>query len=216
MKKIINKIFPLIIFIILTSIFYANLFLPKLSIYFTPDLGRSDIVHLAFPFHNLFSQIIKKGKIPLWTNQIGTGIPLLFSGKASFNVISYLLLLISSSGLSFDFSYVVFTMICLLSTYALGRYLKFSRYTSLFISVVFSFSGIFIFRLQHDGVFTTSCFLPLIFLLSLKTIENLRLVDGLLLAFVICQQIFIGHPQYVFITLLGASSFVVFSLIISE
>jgi|GEM_PF-5688477 len=118
MKKIISQHYPLVIFIIFTVIFYSNLFIPRLSIYFTPDLGRSDITHLSFPLHDFFSNVVKSGKIPLWINKIGTGVPLLFSGQVGIiNIINYLLLYFFSSVYSFNLIYVLFTFICLISTY---------------------------------------------------------------------------------------------------
>jgi hypothetical protein len=217
MKKIINRFFPLLIFIILTGIFFGNLFIPHLSIYFTPDLGRSDIVHHIFPIHYLFTRIISTYSIPLWTSQIGTGIPLLASGQFSiFNIVDYILLSFFSAAQSTNLLYVIFILISLLSTYGFVRCLKLSRSVSVFVSVVFSFSGVFIFRLQHLSVFTASCLLPLIFLLALKIINRNKIKDVLILAFVICQQIFIGHPQYVFITLTGVFSFAFCYLVLQK
>jgi hypothetical protein len=216
MKKIINRFFPLIIFFVLTSIFFANLFFPKLSIYFTPDLGRSDIIN-TFSIRYILAQIIQLHEIPLWTNRVGTGIPLLSSGQFSiFNIINYILLLFLSPAWSMNLLYFIFNLIALLSTYSLARYLKFSRYVSIFVAVVFSFSGVFIFRLQHLEVFTASCLLPLIFLLALRTIDNNKIKDVLILAFIICQQILVGHPQYVFITLIGVFSFIVCYLVLQK
>lgn len=217
MKNIFNQFFPLIIFFVLTSIFFANLFLPHLSIYFTPDLGRSDIVHLGFPMRYLFTQMIRAHKIPLWTNSIGTGVPLIAGGQTGvFSIVNYLLLFFLPAAQSLNLFYFLFSLISLLSTYGFARYLKFSRYVSLFVSVVFSFSGVFIFRLQHTSVFAASCLLPLVFLFTLRTIERLDIRDALVLAFVICQQIFIGHPQYVFITLLGMTISVFYFLAIKK
>ena len=217
MKKIINGLFPLFIFIILTVIFYGNLFLPHLSIYFTPDLGRSDIVHLGFPMRYLFTQMIKAHEIPLWTNKIGTGVPLAAGGQTGiFSIVNYLLLFFLPAAQSLNIFYIIFSLISLFSTYGFARYLKLSRYVSIFVSVVFSFSGVFIFRLQHFSVFASSCLLPLIFLLALKIIDRTKIRDVLILAFIISQQIFIGHPQYVFITLIGVFSFTLCYLLLQK
>ena len=203
MKKIICQFLPLIIFFILAGIFFANLFFPQSSVYFTQDLGRSDIVN-TFSSRYLLAQLIKLHKIPLWTSQVGTGIPLLASGQLSiFNIIDYILLSFFPAAQSLNLLYLSFTLIALLSTYGFARYLKLSRSVSVFTAVVFSFSGIFIFRIQHISVFISSCFLPLVFLLALKIVDKPNIKDALFLAFVICQQIFIGHLQYIFITLLG-------------
>lgn len=217
MKKIINRLFPLFIFIILTILFYGNLFLPYLSIYFTPDLGRSDIIHLGFSMRDLFTQMIRAHEVPLWTSRIGTGVPLAAGGQTGiFNIVNYLLLFFLPAAQSMNLLYLIFTLISLLSTYGFARYLKLSRYVSVFVSVIFSFSGVFIFRLQHLSVFTASCLLPLIFLLTLKIIDRTKIRDILILAFVISQQIFIGHPQYVFITLIGMFSLTLCYLIIQK
>lgn len=93
MKKIFNRLFPLIIFFVLTGIFFANLFIPHLSVYFTPDLGRSDIIHLGFPIRYLITQMIRAHIIPLWTNSVGTGVPLIAGGQTGiFSIVNYLLL----------------------------------------------------------------------------------------------------------------------------
>lgn len=216
MKKIINKLLPLFIFIILTVIFYGNLFLPRLSVYFTPDLGRSDIANI-FSFRYLLTRLINLQEIPLWTNQVGMGIPLLASGQFSiFNIIDYTLLSFFPAAQSMNLLYVFYTIIALLSTYGFSRYLKLPRSTSIFIAVIFSFSGVFIFRIQHQTLFTASCLLPLVFLLALKTVDDLSIRNALILAFVICQQIFISHPQYVFITLFGLMIMVFYLIIVRK
>ena len=214
MKKTINKFLPLIIFFILTSIFFAYLFFPHLSIYSTPDLGRSDIVNDIYSVRYLFKQIVESQKIPLWTNQIGTGIPFMMSGV--FNILDYILLNIFSAALSMNLLYFIFTLISLLSTYGFSRYLKLSQYTSIFVAIVFSFSGVFIFRIQHLSVFISNCLLPLIFLLTLKTIDEFNIKSALLLALVISQQILIGHPQFVFITLLGTIIVALYLILIKK
>lgn len=195
----------------LSFIFFARLFLPQLSLFFTPDLGRSDVFHYNLAKKFLLSQALKDGKLPLWTDKIGTGVSLIGEGQiGSYNLFNLILFYLFPLVPAFNLSYVLFTALALFGVFALARFLKFSRFAALLAAFVFAFSGFFIFHLTHSNIFAASSFLPWIFLFALKVFSLRRLIDILLLTLFLSQQIFIGHIQITFITLIGLILFLVF------
>lgn len=216
MKKIIFQWWPLLAFVFFTLFYYSNLFYPRLSVFFTPDLGRSDILH-TYSLLSIYSERLKNLQIPLWTNLLGTGVPLATSGMIDF---SSLIRLITSyffpHPVAFNLYFLLHCLLALFGMYLLGRYFKFSRFTCVFVAVIFSFSGFFIARITHSSVFSGAVFMPLVFLFSIRLLEKGRLQDGLVLAFFVNQQIFSGHIQFFFITLVGVLLTSVFLIVVDN
>lgn len=200
-RKDLIAIFVLFVFCVL---FYVRLFLPRLSLFFTPDLGRSDIIHLEFSSLNLLNQELAKGRLSLWTDRIGTGVSLIGKGNIlSLNIIFVLLFSVLSPVFALNLIYLLHSMIASVGTYILARYLGFSRFVAVFTAMTFTFAGCFLFQITHPFVFASIAFLPLIILFALRIQKSQRLIDALLLALVISQQISTAHPQIVFVSLVG-------------
>ena len=58
----------------------------------TPDYGLSDIWNFNYPLKNLLSESLKQGKIPLWTDMIGNGYPIMAEGQiGTFSPINWVI-----------------------------------------------------------------------------------------------------------------------------
>lgn len=207
MKRNLGAVFLLLS---LCFLFFSRLFFPVLSFFFTPDLGRSDIFHHYYSSRFTLSQTLKNGYLPFWTENLGTGFPIFAIGHiAPFNLINFLLFFFLPTPIAFNLSYPIFIFLSCLGMFFLGRFFKFSVFTAVFTAFVFSFSGFFIFRFTQS-IYLGATYLPFIFLFTFKLIRENKISHLLILSFLLSQQIFAGHPQIVFITLIGISLIVFF------
>src|SRR3989338_2691243 len=79
MKSLVQKRLDVAINLILAAlvlVFFSRLFMPQLSIFITPEYGRSDITHFNLPIKFFLSESLKRGQLPLWSKNIDTGYPL--------------------------------------------------------------------------------------------------------------------------------------------
>ena len=204
MKRVKIEWLSIIILAFFSFAFYIKLFFPQLSLFFTPDLGRSDVFHYNFAKRFLLREGLKNGHLPLWSNKNGTGISLIGEGQIGmFHIVNFLLSFLFNTPFAFNLSYVVYSFIALTGSFALARFLNFSRFTSFFVALVFAFSGFFIFQITHTDIFSSAVFLPLVFLFAFKTLETRSLKDALFIALPVSQVILGGHSQIIFITLIG-------------
>jgi hypothetical protein len=196
---------------LLAFLFFLRFFFPQPQLLFTPDLGRSDLFHFNFIKRYQLVQAFQHGRWPLWNPDNGTGVPLLAEGQiGTFHLVNLLTAFLLPFPFSFNFSYVLYTFTALTGTFLLGRYLYFSRFVSLFVSLAFSFSGFFVFRLTHTDIYASAVFLPWAVLFTLKNLTKPDVKDTLFLSLIISQIIAGGHSQIAFVVIVGLSSLVFF------
>ena len=76
-KNNINNIGPVLLLLIIISVFFFQLFYPKPSIFVTPEWGSNDILNFNLPVKYFLSSALKNAEFPLWSANIGTGFPIL-------------------------------------------------------------------------------------------------------------------------------------------
>lgn len=206
MKIKLQNAIPAVILTLLVLIFFSSFFQPTPKILFTPDFGQSDVWNLNYPLKENLSKHLKIGEIPIWSDEIGTGFPIFAEGQTgTLNIINLFLFKFFPTWLAFNLGYVTIFLTTAFSTYWYCRVIHFSKIQSLWSAIAFTFSGVFVARLQHFNLIQTASFLPLIFALTELTIQKKRLREPLLLAIILSQQYFSGFPQVTFITLFGIS-----------
>ncbi|PIS09688.1 hypothetical protein COT75_00635 [Candidatus Beckwithbacteria bacterium CG10_big_fil_rev_8_21_14_0_10_34_10] len=196
---------PYLLIIILALFFFSSLFLPNLKLFYTPDFGQSDIWNFNYPLKDFLSKSIKSGQLPFWSKNIGGGFPLLAEGQiGALNIINLLLFGFFPIPLAWNLSFVWIFFFSFLGSYLFLRKLQFSRISSTFGGIIFSFGGFFVCHLSHFNLIQASSFLPWLFYFSFKIINNKKVALNILFfAFILAQQFFAGHPQMTFICLLG-------------
>lgn len=209
MKPIIFLLTGLII--ILLTLFFLP-FLNWNEIPYAGDFTGSDLTELNLPFRFFVSQSLRQGQLPLWTDLLANGFPLLAEGQAGvfypFNLIFYSFLpFVAAVNLSFLLNFILAGIF----TYFYSRVLKISRAGSLLAALAFTLSGFFIFRLKHLNIINAAIWLPLGFYLIEKyfSVKKKRLII-ISLSLVFAIQFFAGHPQISYISIL--ISFIYFSL----
>ena len=93
MAEILKKFFPILILLLLAILFFFP-FLTGESIPYVGDFTGSDLTELNLPFRYLAAESFKQGQVPLWTDQLSAGLPLLAEGQAGvfypFNLVLFL------------------------------------------------------------------------------------------------------------------------------
>jgi len=164
-----------------------------------------DVTVAYMPLRKLAQDAIQHGFLPLWTQKIGCGFPLLAEGQsATF----YPLHLIAYLGLPYYHTYSLMVYLhCLLGAIfaaLLGRKLRLGWAAAALAGLVYGFSGYFVSKVLFITVLESGAWLPLILYLVISGLEsgNSRYFIGGAVA--LCLSILGGHPQIVFYEILAA------------
>ena len=202
MKRFLPDSAALLILFCLVAVFFARLFYPTQQLLVTPDFGRSDAWHFSMPTKFALSESIKRGELPLWRSDIGTGFPLFAEGQTGSLYLPNLVL----------FRYLdwvtAYNILLSLSVFMLGagmyfllRVLGVVTIGALFGAISISFSGLSILQLPHISLLQTISLLPFIVGVGILALQKNTLFHYSVVAILITQQIFVGFPQVVFLTM---------------
>lgn len=195
-------------------IFFGRLFLPRPQLFYTPDFGRSDIWHFNYPIKDFLASSLKKGRLPFWSSQVGTGFPFLAESQiGALNLSNLILFFFLPTWLAWNLSFVIIFLTGFGGAYFFLKKNKLSQTASFLGGFIFSFSGFFICHISHFNLIQTASFLPWLFLTSQNLFQKRSKKNVFFLAFIFSQQIFSGHPQMAFINLTAIGSFIVFQLL---
>ena len=202
--------FAALIIALLVFLFFSNLFYPEPKMFYTPDFGRSDIWHLNYPIKDFLAESLKKGKLPFWSKDIGTGFPIYAEGQVgSLFIPNLLLFLLFPTWLAWNLSFLSIFFISILGSFLLFRKNGTSFYASLFASIAFGFGGFFIVHIPHFNLVQAAALLPWVIIMASNFWNNSTKFNFLITSFLFAQLIFIGHAQMTFIILIAVLIFFV-------
>lgn len=210
MKKIISQALPFICIFIITTIFFIDLFSPKLQIYATPDFGHSDLWMGSIPARYLVANALQNNELLLWTKNLGGGFPLFAAQTGVLNPMNLLLFKFLPFDFAFSLSYPLVFLISALGTYLFCQAIKLSKKSSIFAAVAFSFSGYFFAQISHVEIIQTALILPWMFLISLNFFNKPSLKNFLFFSLGTAISIFSSFAQVTFVTFIGIAFFVLF------
>ncbi len=173
------------------------------SLFFTHDIGGSDIWHLSYPMKHFYAQELDVGRLPLWADDVGTGFPLHAEGQVAalypLNLILYKLLPVP---LAFNWSILLHAILAGVFAAMYTRQMGAGRAGSLVAAAVFAFAGFFITHLKHINMTASAVWIPLLLLLLERYAR--RRAHRTLAAFaaVVGIMILAGHPQIWYYNLL--------------
>lgn len=203
-NKFIIVSIPLLIFMIITSIYFFRFFYPELSVIVTPDFGQSDILHGYYPIKKLLSDSLKNGSIALWNKQMAMGHPIYAEGQmGTFMAVNVILFRLFPAFMAINLGYVVMFLQMAVGTYLFARALKLSIVSSIFAGIVFSFSGYSIVQMVHYSQLQSISFVPLLFFVIQQYLNTNKKWYLLLYSIIQSQQILTGHQQTTLYTVLG-------------
>jgi hypothetical protein len=185
-----------IIFLCCLSFIFLNKLFLQSQIFTSQDIGQGDITHNSYPILNSYAQNIKAMKIPLWTNSISTGFPI-FAENATFflfNIIAYFLF---PTYLAFNLSYLIVFITASIGMYFYCRCLGFTRFASLFTSIAYAFSFIFIGHILHIAVLQAISLFPWLILIADKYFSKGSRLYLILFVVIFSEQFLTGFIQCV-------------------
>ncbi len=187
--------------------FFFRLFWPTPQLIVTPDFGQSDAVaSIATKF--FYSRELADHRIPLWTSAIGGGYPIFALGTmAAFFLPNLIFFSIFRTVTAYNLT-LVFS-VCLMGwgMYVWLRLMNCRPLACLFGSLTTVLSGYTIAQLPHITIVQSYSLFPWLAALTLKAATKKSWYTVGWFIIFLSQQIFIGFPQSVFITLLFLAAY---------
>lgn len=194
--KLMPAFLPFILLAILIAAFFLRLFIPKLSVFATPDFGLSDLFHGYYQLRYLLAEGLKHNSIPLWTDKIATGYPIFADGQIGFfSLFNLILFKAFPLFAAINLSYFTAFLFAGVGTYFFSRQFGLNSVFSLLSAAIFTFSGFMILQINHLSLLQAASFLPWYFYFGERMIKKSSVEVILAFSLMISQQIFIGHQQ---------------------
>ncbi len=161
-----------------------------------------------YPWHSLVVEAIRAGHLPLWTDLLGNGTPLLANHQSAvfypFNLIYFVMPVERAMG----YSVVLHLILAGLTAYAWGRTIGLSRLGGTVTGLSFMLGGFFVARTQFITIINAAAWLPLLFLLAERLTRRRALLDAVGLSIVLALQFLAGHAQLWFYSLWVVGAYV--------
>ena len=153
-----------------------------------------DILNLFMPYRLFAAENIQNGIIPIWNPYTFFGQPFLANPETSLFYPFTILFYIFKFSVAYKLFIVLHFFLAATLFYIAARFLKAKNSYSLIASVAWTFGGYLVARIEFLSILGAAIWLPLsiIFL-----IRNKKILLGLVFAI----QIFAGHPQVFFYTI---------------
>ena len=186
-----------------TLLFFYKLLLPGRLVY-QGDLTSSDVTELNFPRRDLLHKSLSKGSLPVWTNLIGCGFPLLGEGQTGiFYPPNLILFGLFNSVVAYNLSVILSFVLGMAFTYLLARKFERSVGASIFAAIAFGLSGFFITRIRFLALINGCSWLPLAHFYVESLYRERKAKYACFAGFVLAMQIFAGFVQIFYITALS-------------
>jgi hypothetical protein len=185
-------------------------------IYVTDDIFTSDIFNGELPGRILIGQLIRHGQMPVWTNQLCSGVPLAGSPADPIGLAAFSLL---PPAPALDLFVIVLLLVAAHGAYGLARRFGADRPGAVLAGLAFAGSGYVACQLKHLSIISTVVWLPLGLALidralgasSSKAPTRIRRVLFMAaFGLVFGEQVLSGFPQSAYICALVYGSFALF------
>ncbi|MDO8657202.1 MAG: YfhO family protein [Candidatus Levybacteria bacterium] len=193
-----NNIIAIILGLVLVVIFlWSNLFLPAVNI--TPSVGTNDFTDAYYPSLYYYSDIIKSGKLPLWSSLFSGGFPL-FAGAGGMLYPLYLFSLLFPPAISSNFFLLTDYFLIFLFSFLYLRKIHLKTWASFFGAMLISFGGFSANQIIYPTILANFYFL----IAELYILETFLQGGGrnfiwvLVMGLILGLTLLAGHPQYIF------------------
>jgi hypothetical protein len=187
-------------------------------LFVTDDYFASDIFNGELPGRVLIGQLIRHGQMPVWTNQLCSGLPLAGSAADPIGLSAFSLL---PPAAALDLFVIVLLLVAAHGAYGLARRFGADRAGAVLAGITFAGSGYIACQLKHLSIVSTVVWLP-VGLLLVDRVLGANAADSrtptrarralFMAAFglVFAEQVLSGFPQSAYICALVYGSFAVF------
>ncbi len=189
------------VMVLAVAVFFFRLFWPASQIIITPDFGQSDAVS-AIATKFIYSSKLSEHRIPLWTSMIGGGYPIFALGTmAAFFLPNLIFFSLFNPITAYNITLVLSVVLTGWGMYVWLRLMGYRRTACLYGSITIVLSGYVIAQLTHITIVQTYCLFPWLAALTLRLARKKSWYAVGWFILLLSQQIFVGFPQSVFITL---------------
>lgn len=189
------------VFLLFTALFFFSPYLHFQQLPFAGDSGGSDLTELNIPLRFLAAGQVQRGQVPLWSDMLSNGFPLLAEGQAGvfypFNLLHYFIFPFLPG---ITLGLIAHYFLAALFTYFLARAYGSTRGGSLLAALSFGFGGALLFRITQVELLNAAVWLPL----AIRWVEQMRTrpkrLTPLWLGITLAVQFFAGSPQISYLT----------------
>ena len=172
----------------------VGLTLACLAIGYEPIQGDPDLMYR--PIKAELARALAEGRLPLWSDRMGLGVPLAAeSHVAAFYPLNWLLYSVLPVATAFRFALWVHTVATACATFAYARVLGISPWGASLSAVAFSMCGFQASHAGHEPLYHALPFLPVCLLSADRLATTGRLFWGAILALAWGAQLTVGHFQ---------------------
>ena len=191
-------------------------------VFVTDDYFASDIFNGELPGRALIGGLIRNGQLPVWTNQLCSGLSLAGSAADPIGLSSFVLL---PPAPALDLFVIVLLLVAAHGAYGLARRFGADRIGAVLAGIAFAGSGYIACQLKHLSIVSTVVWLPVGLLLIDRALGAAAGAGGkpttiarralFLAAFglVFAEQVLSGFPQSAYICALFYGAFALFRAI---
>lgn len=198
-----NNILP-VLFVVFVFVVLVIIFLRKV-LFFQGNYILQSVDFIQTYYQKLFyKESLLNHRLPLWNPYIYSGYPFL---AHPYNGVFYplnLIFLIMPVNVAYSWIYALHVFLGGLFMLFLVRHLVKDWWAAFASAATFMFSGFTASRIWagHFELFTTSIWIPLIFLLFVLALEKKSFLYAIFTGFILAVQFFAGHNQTSFFTLI--------------
>ncbi|MCK4720681.1 YfhO family protein [bacterium] len=204
-KYFIQDVFNLILIFLLVVFFFLDILLNG-QIFFA-----GDVMNVYSPWQWYNHEALMAGRFPLWSDDFFMGFPLFAESQgALFYPPTRLVYLFIPTVKAFSYDVVLHFLLAGWFQYFLARTLKLPPWASLFASLAFAFSGLFLSLPINFTIFRSIVWIPLIFMFMTMGAKRASLVFPLLASIALVFQMMGGSLQVTGITVLALVPYVIF------
>lgn len=172
--------------IIIISLFVLCIIITFFKIiFFSSVFIGDDNTMFFYPIKLHCAELLKRGEIPLWTNLIHNGYPLLAGGSGGVFYPLDLIMVILPNITTFNYLILLHFLIAGISMYLFMRILKVDKFASFFSGIFYMFSAYSFYSIRSSHMLNLYVWLPL----SLYFVE-LGIKRKKFIFFIICSLIF--------------------------
>jgi hypothetical protein len=185
-------------------------------IFVTDDRFASDIFHAELPFRVIAGELLRAGRLPVWTSAICSGYPLT---GAPTEPIGHVLFALLPPAPALDALILVLLMVAAHGAYSLARRFGADLPAAVLAGIAFAGSGYIAAQLKHVSIVSTVVWLPVGLLLidrALAPAKRHRWTAIAAFGLVFAQQVLSGFPQSAYIAALAYGAFALFRGILTR
>jgi hypothetical protein len=199
--KLVKLIPPILITLVPLLLFWRLVFAGEVLYWGVP-------LYQFYPWHTLVVEALRSGHLPLWTDLLGNGTPLLANHQSATFYPPNLIYLVIPVERGMGYSVVLHLILAGLLAYAWGRIIGLSRFGAIVVGLSFMLSGFFVSRTQFISIVNGAAWLPLLFLLAERLVRRRTLLDAIWLSVAMALQFLAGHAQLWFYSLWALVAYV--------